>query len=265
MAHATAMKAAYDATLITSKFNDHPRQMIPLAGIAMGLGFIQYIYCFFMTRRDGISPFPPWMHAFYLAHDFLYVTLYDQWFGEYAPYRSFIFQGIWLGMVAFNFFEINALYSSIRDERQPAFGQFHDGSATKGQATVWVVFITVLSFVLLSTARSFLNDTLMFGIFVSTNVIMAIVPAFTTAARRKRVEGSLGLAFFIVVGTVATFLPEGLGMYTTADPDYFARPWFFILGATCVLIAIWHLVMVAQLSLQVSLPAKSAPTARPKK
>ncbi|MDE1178301.1 MAG: hypothetical protein PW789_17135 [Edaphobacter sp.] len=235
---------AYNADAIIDKFNNHPEYMIPLMILAMGFGFIQYIYCFFMTRRDGESPFPIYMHAFYLAHDFLFVTLAHQWF---VRYHSLPFQAVWLGMAAFNVFEVYSLYEAIKHERQETFGKYYDEPVTVRQATGWIVAMTVVSFVVLSTVRSFLSDTLMFCVFISTNVVMAIGPAMQLRARRQRVRGSVGLAFFIVVGTIATFLPQGLGMYTTADPEYFARPWFFILGAVCTMVALWHLVTVLRL------------------
>ena len=61
----------------------------------------------------------------------------------------------------------------------------------------------------------------MFDVLISTNVLMAIAPAIKMFREKERRRGSLGLAFFIVCGTIATFLPEGLGLYTTSDPAYF--------------------------------------------
>lgn len=236
--------ASYNADHIIQKFTEQPEHMLPLMAFAMGFGFIQYIYCFWMTKRDRVSPFPVYMHTFYLAHDFLFVTLYHQWFVEYD---SLAFQAVWLGMVAFNFFEIYALYEAIKHERQDAFGKYHAAPVTVRQATLWVVAMTVVSYVILATARSFMDDKLMFCVFISTNVIMSIGPALLIKSRGYRVPGSIGLAVFILLGTIATFLPEGLGMYTTSDPDYFARPWFFILGTTCTLVALWHLYFVRHL------------------
>ena len=64
----------------------------------------------------------------------------------------------------------------------------------------------------------------MFDVFISTNVLMAIAPAIKMFCEKERRRGSVGLAFFIVCGTIATFLPEELGLYTTSDPAYFSRP-----------------------------------------
>ncbi|WP_386695281.1 hypothetical protein [Lonepinella sp. MS14435] len=238
------MNTSYNADLIIDKFNNTPELMIPLMIFAMGFGFIQYIYAFFMARGGKPSPFPVYMHCFYLAHDFLFVTLFYQWFHEYD---SLVFQVVWLGMVAFNIFEIHALYEAIKYERQETFGKYYDKPVTVKQATLWVAAMTVVSFVVLCTVRDFMGDKLMFCIFISTNVVMAIGPALHFMAHRKRVKGQLGLAFFIVLGTIATFLPQGLGMYTTSDPDYFNRPWFFVLGAVCLAVAIWHWVSVWKL------------------
>ena len=100
--------------------------------------------------------------------------------------------------------------------------------------------MTEVCFTLLNTARTFLSDRIMFDVFISTNVL-AIAPAIKMFREKERRRGSVGLAFFIVCGTIATFLPEGLGLYTTSDPAYFSRPWFFILGGACAAIALAHL------------------------
>lgn len=238
---------SYDADGIIQKFIGDPGQMLPLMALAMGFGFVQYVYCAIITRRDRVSPFPVYMHTYYLAHDFLFVILFHQWF---VQYDSWAFRVVWAGMVVFNVFEIYSLIEAVKHERERDFRSWFGPGVTVRQATVAVTAMTLISFVFLATARSFLDDTLMFCVFITTNVMMAIGPALMTFQRKDRVPGSIGLAFFIVCGTIATFLPEGLGMYTTSDPDYFARPWFFVLGATCLSIAVWHLVIVRRLPLR---------------
>ena len=100
--------------------------------------------------------------------------------------------------------------------------------------------MTLFCFVLMCTVRAFTNDKLMFIVFISTNVMMDISPALLTMQKRVRYKHSLGLAFFIVLGTIATFLPPGLGQYTTGAGDFFSRPLFYLLGIACTIIAIWH-------------------------
>ncbi len=245
----------YDADAIIAKFIDEPGTMLPLMALAMGFGFIQYIYCAVITHRDKISPFPVYMHTYYVAHDFLFVLLFHQWFVEY---HSIAFQVVWAGMVVFNLFEVYSLQQAIVHERQHFFGTWFGSEVSVRQATIAVVAMSMVSFVFLNTARSFLSDTIMFCVFISTNVMMAIGPALYTFQRKDRVPGSVGLAVFIVFGTIATFLPTGAGMYTTADPAYFSRPWFFVLGATCLIIALWHLFTVRRLPLRTAESASSA-------
>ena len=74
---------SYNADVFVEKVIQHPEVMIPVMAIGMGFGFIEYIYCVIMTRRNGTSPFPVHMHTYYLAHDFLFVLLFKQWFFEY--------------------------------------------------------------------------------------------------------------------------------------------------------------------------------------
>jgi hypothetical protein len=245
----------YDADGIIARFIDDPGTMLPLMALAMGFGFVQYVHCAIITRRDRVSPFPVYMHTYYLAHDFMFVLLFQQWFSEYD---SWAFRVVWLGMVVFNVFEVYSLVQSVRHERQHDFGRWFGAGVTVRQATIAVTAMSLVSFVLLGTARSFLDDKLMFCVFISTNVMMAIGPALYTFQRKDRVRGSVSLALFIVLGTVATFLPEGLGMYTTGDPEYFARPWFFVLGGTCLAVAVWHLVVVRRLPLRGTASAATA-------
>lgn len=237
----------YDADGIIALFNSDPARMLPLMALAMGFGFVQYVYCAVITKRDRVSPFPVYMHTYYLAHDFLFVLLFPVWF---IQYDSWAFRAVWAGMVIFNLFEIYSLVQAVKHERQHDFGRWFRGAVTARQAAVALAAMSIVSFVLLCTVRSFLNDTLMFCVFISTNVMMAIGPAVYTFQRKDRVRGSIGLAFFIVLGTIATFLPPGFGMYTTADPEFFSRPWFYILGATCLTIALWHLRTVRRLPLR---------------
>jgi|GEM_PF-6244426 len=237
---------SYNADAVIQKFINEPGTMIPLMIFAMGFGFVQYVYCFVMTKRDKISPFPAYMHAYYLAHDFMFVLLFRQWFQEYD---SIVFQVMWFGMAAFNIFEIVALYWTVKYERQEAFGVYYDKPVTAKQSVQWLAVMTVVSFAIISCARNFMADKIMFIVFISTNTIMAIGPALQMKKNRVRRKGSLGLAIFILLGTIATFLPQGLGMYTTADPAYFARPWFFVVGICCALIALWHVITVLKLPL----------------
>ena len=228
---------SYNADAFVEKVIQHPEVMIPVMVIGMGFGFIEYIYCAIMTRRNGTSPFPVHMHTYYLAHDFLFVLLFKQWFFEYD---SVVYQFMWMGMVAFNLFEIYSLYITVKYERQEAFGKYYDQPVTERQATAWVVGMTLFCFVLMCTVRAFTNDKLMLIVFISTNVMMDISPALLTMQKRVRYKHSLGLAFFIVLGTIATFLPSGLGQYTTGAGDFFSRSLFYLLGIACTIIAIWH-------------------------
>lgn len=250
----------YDADGIVQKVIEDPARMLPLMALAMGFGFIQYIYGAVMDRRDKRSPFPAYMHAYYLAHDNMFVLLFHKWF---VQYDSWAFQAMWVGMLIFNVMEIFYLYRVVRYGRQHEFGRYYDGRVTVRQATIRVIVMVLVSYVILFTARSFLNDQIMFCIFVSTNIMMAIGPAMHSQETRRRVRGSVGLAFFIVCGTIATFAPEGFGLYTTGDPEYFARPWFFIMGATCLAVAVWHLVYVLRLPLRPYTPEEIADNTAP--
>lgn len=113
---------------------------------------------------------------------------------------------------------------------------------------VAVTVMSLVSFVFLGTARSFLGDTLMFCVFINTNVMMAIGPALFTLQRGDRVRGSVGLAFFIALWTMAAF-PRVRDVHRVR-PGFFSRPSFFVLGTTCLTIAVWHLVRVRRLSLR---------------
>ena len=44
---------SYNADVFVEKVIQHPEVMIPVMAIGMGFGFIEYIYCVIMTRRNG--------------------------------------------------------------------------------------------------------------------------------------------------------------------------------------------------------------------
>ena len=43
--------------------------LLVVSAITFAFGFWEYIYSFRLVFREHTSPFPIWMHTFYIAHD----------------------------------------------------------------------------------------------------------------------------------------------------------------------------------------------------
>jgi hypothetical protein len=54
------------------------------------------------------------------------------------------------------------------------------------------------------------------------------------------------LAIILIVVVADTFLPPGLGMFTTAS-SYFDQPWFYVTGVVATLMAISNLLVLLRL------------------
>jgi hypothetical protein len=88
-----------------------------------------------------------------------------------------------------------------------------------------------------------LNDAAMFKWSVWTNLIVAVGPINLWAARKSRHGTSMGLAIMVLLFIIATYLPPGYGMWTTAS-SYFNTPWFYISGVIATGYAIYDLILV---------------------
>jgi hypothetical protein len=222
-------------------YQENTTRMLILSAISFAGGYGLYIYSFLLTIREKKAPFPFWMHVFYLAHDitgavvFARAAYHNQWF--------WFFSGTAIALLVWNCFEIFNIVMGIKHERQEIWGRYHSSPVTVRQAIVHTAWLVALMFGVVNVFRVFMQDEVMFKWFPLTNAIMAVFPGFLWNERRSRAGSSVGLAILIVLVSANTFLPPGLGMFTTASP-FFHQPWFYIAGVICTAISIKHLIML---------------------
>lgn len=233
--------------LLSSYDFDSPdiTQMLLTSAVAFGFGYWVYIYCIIFQAKQRKSPYPHWMHTFYLACDmsgavfwFLLAKDHD-WFWFFVGSSAAMF--VWV------LCELWCLYMSIRYERQEIYGEYYDGPVTVRNAVTRTVAETVLFLCVVNLTVYFfggLDDAGFFKLYVWTNLLVAIGPSYYWAKQRNHEGKSLGLAIMILASIVATYLPPGWGMWTTAS-DYFDTPWFYLSGLFVTGIAIYNVWLVA--------------------
>jgi hypothetical protein len=217
-------------------------RLLLLSGVTFACGYIQYIYSFRLVLRENKAPFPVWMHTLYLAHDataaivFFALAREHQWFWFFSLTAIALF--IW------TLFEVFNLYMAIKVERQDIWGAYQVQAITSGQALCRILLQLMIMIVVVNLLRIFMADEAMFKWFALSNVVMAVGPGMLWRQRQSREGSSLGLALVIVFGTAWTFLPPGLGMFTTALPGIFDQGWFYLTGVAVTLVALNNLIML---------------------
>jgi hypothetical protein len=224
--------------------NPHIVRVLIVSAVAFGFGYGVYIYCILLLVRERRSPYPVWMHTFYLACDvtgtvFWFLLAKDHgWFWFFTA--SSIAMAIWV------FCELWSLYMAVRYERQEIWGHLYDQPVTERQAVNRIVVQTAWFFGVINLTNYFmggLNDAAMFKWYVWTNLIVAVGPASLWAARKSRHGTSMGLAIMVLLSIIATYLPPGFGMWTTASP-YFNNVWFYLSGLVATGYGIHNLLLV---------------------
>ncbi|EHB56094.1 hypothetical protein MycrhDRAFT_3288 [Mycolicibacterium rhodesiae JS60] len=232
--------------------NPHIVQVLLVSAVAFGFGYGVYIYCILLLVRERKSPYPVWMHTFYLACD---VTGTVFWFLLAKQHGWFwFFTASSAAMAIWVFCELWSLYMVVTYERQDTWGHLYQQPVTTRQAVNQIVAQTAWFFGVINLTNYFmggLDDAAMFKWYVWTNLIVAVGPASLWAARKSRHGTSMGLAIMVLLSIIATYLPPGLGMWTTAS-SYFNNIWFYLSGLVATGYAIYNLWLVK------SFPAKPA-------
>jgi len=213
-------------------------------------GFIEYFYSIALQVREKKSPWWLWMHAWYIGHDLTFVLLYDLWFNQVD---FWLFKVLWAGCVAFIGIELFTLYMTVKHERQEVFGRFVRGEVSEKQAWARGLTAYAVGIALFYLIRLGIGDVMCLGLMMSTNVIVAIAPSFLAEMRGSRQGHSVALGIAIVLGTMFTFAPQGIGFWATAAA-VFREPWYWALGAVALAGAVRYLFVLGKLPKKGLLP-----------
>ncbi len=212
--------------------------------ITFGFGFWEYIYSFRLTRREGVGPFPIWMHTFYFAHDSSWAVIL--FLAASRREWNWFLLGASIALLVWTLFETYNLVTAVRSpvERREAFSRYLGQDVTPGRAAV-AILVQILAFYgLVNVLIQFMGEGSFFQWAAITNMVMATGPATVWLRRGSRDGNGMGIALVILGGTLNTFLP--LSMFATALPQVFNRPWFYIAGVIFTGIALANVVMVSR-------------------
>lgn len=214
-----------------------------IAGIMVYVfGFLQYFTSIALQVREKKCPWWFWQHAWYIGHDLTFVLLFDLWFHKVD---FWLFKVLWAGCVVFVGIELWTLYLTVKHktERQEVFGRYTKGEVTEKQAWIRGLSGYALGIMLFYIIRIAIGDTMCLALMMSTNVIVAIAPAFLAEERGSRDGHSVLLGIFVVLGTIFTFAPEGIGFWATAA-EVFRQPWYWALGVIALAGSIRYLYVL---------------------
>ena len=220
-----------------------------IAAIAVWIiGFSQYSYALAVQIKEKRSPWHFWQHAWYFAHDLVFVSLFYQWF-DVVDFWAF--KVMWAGCIVFVFIEIYCLYRSVKYERQELWGKYSKGPISERHAWTRGIIIYLFALALFALLRIGLGDPMVLALTMSTNFMVAVAPLTLVQQRRSRWGSSVVLGYFVIIGTLFTFSPPQIG-YWSRSADIFDQPWFYLLGAIAIVGAVWNVVLLHRLPRKVS-------------
>lgn len=239
------MPVWYDALQNAFTFTNVP--LMISAAITFIIGFLEYIWSFKLIRREGMAPYPVWMHTFYLAHDsswsvimLLAGTRTGYWF----------FWAVGIALIVWNFFEIYNLYKVVTVERQDVFGDYVTGPVSAKQACLFILAQLAAMYMVVNMFIQFMGPGSIMQWFIFTNMLIGSAPGILWrrrgATRNSRRGTSKGLALIILAGTINSFLP-GANMWVLSMPEVFSTPIYYLTGAVFVAIAAWNTYYVFRL------------------
>lgn len=218
-------------------------------------GFIEYFYSMALQIREHKSPFGFWQHAWFFGHDLTFVLLFSLWF-KVVDY--WIFKVMWAGCIGFVCIEFISLYLTIKYDRQEVFGKFTNGEITVKRAWIRGLSGYALGWVLFYLLHIGIGDPMLFALMMSTEVVAAIGPAFTMEMRGSRYGASWVWGVVVVIMTIITFAPQGIGLWATVA-EVFRQPWYYCLGAVSIICAVRYLLVMKKLPKKTLLPNGKKP------
>lgn len=234
----------YDA-LIEAYSLDSPNIGLLVASvITFGFGFWEYIYSFRLTHREGVGPFPIWMHTFYFAHDSSWAVIL--FLAASRHHWHWFLLGGSVALFVWTLFELYNLTAAVRSpiERREDFSRYLGDEVTARQALSAIVVQILVFYGLVNVLIQFMGQGSFFQWAAITNMVMATDPGTVWLRRGSRRGNGMGIALVILGGTVNTFLP--FGMFAGALPQVFDRPWFYIAGVIFSAIALANVAMVSR-------------------
>lgn len=217
--------------------------------IAFLIGYVEQFLSIIMIRKEKHGSFSMPMNTFYLAHDFLtgvvflYLGFYNHFF--------WIFMVLGIGMFIWNFTEIIDMYDYCYHNREETFHGIFFDELTPKKCIVECIAQTIGFTVFILLMIVLMDDPTFIKWFMITNIVIAVCTGYYWSKNKVVWGTSKILAIVILVGTINTFLPVGLGWWTTLYPNVFDTPLFYLVGVVSVCFALRNVYIVFK-----KLPAK---------
>lgn len=219
--------------------------------IAFLIGYIEQFLSIIMIHKEHHGSFPMPLNTFYLAHDFLTGVI----FLILGFYNSFfyIFMVLGIGMFIWNFTEVYDMYDYVKNNREETFRGMFFGELTAAKCIIEIITETIAFAIFIMLMIVLMDDPTFIKWFMITNILIAVCTGYYWT-RNKVAEGaSKLLSIVILIGTINTFLPVGLGWWTSLYPNIFDTPLFYLMGIVSVCYAIKNVYIVFK-----KLPPKKA-------
>jgi hypothetical protein len=229
---------------ILNAYTNHSDLMKLLSAVPFIGGYVTWVYYYALSVKDRKMAIPFWMYTFWFAHDATAAIVFYHLAERHGGF--WFFHSTFVALVIWTVIELGGMYLAVRYARQDIWGKYYSSPVTQKQAALWVVAEIGFMFAVVNLFREFMADDTMFKWFVFTNAALAVGPFYLWRTRTDRTGSSVMLAILLVVVVANTFLPPGLGMFTTASP-YFDQPWFYVAGAIFTVMAISNLVVLLRL------------------
>jgi len=234
---------------LLNAYTNHPDQMKLLSAVPFIGGYVTWVYYYALSIKDRKMAIPFWLYSFWFAHDATAAVVFYRLSEQHGGF--WFFHSTFIALVIWTVIELVGMYLAVKFARQDIWGTYFSSPVTQSQAAGRVLVEIGLMFAVVNLFREFMTDDTMFKWFAFTNSVLAIGPFYLWRTRKDRTGSSVMLAIILIVVVADTFLPPGLGMFTTASP-YFDQPWFYIAGVLFTAMSISNLFVLLRL------PPKSA-------
>lgn len=232
----------YEAML--SAFSSGNNLLAVVGGVTFAIGFLQYVYSIRLLVREKLTPFPVWMHTFYIAHDSTWAFLFFFASAHYQWNPIFLFTS--LAHVVWVLLEIFSLVLIVRfdNSRREQFGMHFGPNVTRNQAVLAIVGQLAAFYTLMNLCVHFMGEGSYMMTAILTQYVMALGPGLLWMRRGSRAGGGMGIAFCLIASTAISFQPWS--MWVIAMPSIFDTPWFYLMGVVCLVISVSYAVMVSR-------------------
>jgi hypothetical protein len=229
---------------VLNTYGNEPTKMMLLSAVPFIGGYVTWMFYYVICVRDRKMAIPFWLYTFWFAHDSTGVLVFHRLAEQHNEF--WFFRTTSIALMIWVTIEIIGITLAVRYARQDIWGKYHTAPVTTTQAVAWVLAEIALMYVVVNLLHDYMSDATMLKWFTLTNAVLAIGPFYLWRTRRDRGGTSVALAIILVIVVANTFLPAGLGMFTTASP-FFDRPWFYIAGVVLTAMAISNLLVVWRL------------------